>query len=287
MVMIDQVFPVKRQVQLEGLYLEQRLMHRAAEVGRSLVLTNYVTDQNGVIAKAGKQKRFEIPGALKNASDWDRYQELMAQSDVIISSGDYFKRLKTSQDILYQFEPGHAFEALGQWRLDTGYEKRSPDVAIVTRQFDFDLPVELRRSGRRIVIFTTDAMANSDKAKALRSADTLIVGCGEAGVDGGRMVAVLSEDMDYRVILMASGPNVLNLLLDANRLDLFYVTEAHVEIPFDDPADVQTVLPGGKKMSELHEFHLAHQFIQEDVATESGTRISQSFLRYDANAFDR
>lgn len=287
MVMIDQVFPVKRQLQLEGLYLEQRLMDRAAEIGRSLVLTNYLTDKNGVIAKVTKEGRFEIPGALKNSSDWERYQELMAQADVIISSGDYFKRLKTSQDILYQFEPGHAFETLGQWRLDSGYKKRSPDVAIVTRQFDFDLPEELRRSGRRIIIFTTDAMANSDKANALRNADTLILGCGAAGVDGGRMVAALSEDMRYRVILMASGPNVLNLLLDAKRLDLFYVTEAQVEIPFDDPADVQTVLPGGKKMSELHAFHLAHQFIQEDVVTENGSRISQSFLRYDTHALGR
>ena len=43
----------------------------------------------------------------------------MAQADVIISSGSYFKRLasKAAQDILHQFEPGHAFEKLGQWRL--------------------------------------------------------------------------------------------------------------------------------------------------------------------------
>jgi len=214
---------------------------------------------------------------------------LMAQADVIISSGSYFKRLRTSgaQDILYQFEPGEAFETLGQWRLDAGFEKISPDVAIVTRHLDFELPVELRRSGRRIVIFTTDSLAKSDKATALGNDDILIIGSGEAGIDGGRMIATLGDEMGYHVIMMVSGPHVLDLLLRAKRLDLLYITEAQVEIPFDDPATVQTILLGGKKISELKEFHLAHQFIQEHVVTEAGSRISQSFLRYDTNDLRR
>src|SRR5829696_8806202 len=285
MVMINQVFPVKREVPLEGLYLAEELTKLAAEMGRSVVLTDYLTDRNGVLAKAAGEGHFEIPAELKNSSDWDRYQELMAQADVIISSGAYFKRLaaKGAQDILYQFEPGGAYEALGQWRIHAGYKGRSPDVAIVTRHFDFELPEELRRSARRIIIFTTDSMANSDKAQALRNANTRIVGSGGAGVDGGRMIATLAEDMGYRVIMMVSGPHVLELLLMAKRLDLLYVTEAQVEISFDDPASVQTVLSGGKKISDLQEFHLAHQFIQNNVVTENGSRISQSFLRYDTN----
>jgi riboflavin biosynthesis pyrimidine reductase len=266
---------------LEGLYLEQRLREMATEIGRSLVLTNFLTDKNGVVAKASKDGHSHIPAELKNSSDWGVFQELMAQADVTISGGSYFKRLETSQDILYQFEPGHAFEKLGDWRLGAGYQKRSPDVAIVSRHLDFELPERLLRSGRKIVIFTTDSMAHSDKARALSNVDTLIVGSGEAGVDGGRMIATLANGMSYRVILMVSGPHVLDLLLAANRLDLLYVTQAQVEIPFDDPATVQTILLGGKKISELKEFRLAQQFIQENVVTEGGSVISQSFLRYE------
>ena|SRR5215216_2375886 len=126
-------------------------------------------------------------------------------------------------------------------------------------------------------------MANSDKARALSNTDIIVIGSGEASVDGGRMIATLANGMGYRVIMMVSGPQVLELLLAAKCLDLFYVTEAQVEIPFDDADSVQTVLPGGKKISELQEFHLAHQFIQENIMTENGSRISQSFLRYDTN----
>ena len=287
--MIDQVFPVKRQAPLEGLYLGEGLQKLAAEIGRSLVLTDYLADQNGVVAKASKDGHFEVPAELKNSSDWGRYQELMAQSEVIISSGSYFKRLakNSAQNILYQFEPGQAYEHLGQWRLDAGFEKRSPDVAVVTRHLDFELPEKLRKSSRRIIIFTTDAMASSDNARELSDTNISILGSGESGVDGGRMIDTLAEEMGYRVIMMVSGPSVLKLLLAAKRMDLIYVTEAQVKIPVDDPARVETILSGGKKVSELKDFHLAHQFLQDNVATEDGSRISQSFLRYDTNALSR
>ena len=122
---INQVFPLKRQVPLEGLYLDQKLMDRATKIGRGLVLTDFLTDKNGVIAKATKNGHFQIPTSLKNSSDWGRYQELIVQADVIISGGSYFKRLATSQDVLFQFEPGNAFEKLGQWRLNAGFKKKS------------------------------------------------------------------------------------------------------------------------------------------------------------------
>jgi hypothetical protein len=35
-----------------------------------------------------------------------------------------------------------------------------------------------------------------------------------------------------------------------------------------------------RKIDELDEFRLAHQFMQEDVVTEAGSRISISFFRY-------
>lgn len=44
---------------------------------------------------------------------------------------------------------------------------------------------------------------------------------------------------------------------------------------------VLTIVGGGKNVSELTDFHLADQFIQENVVTENGSRISQFFLKYE------
>ncbi len=101
------------------------------------------------------------------------------------------------------------------------------------------------------------------------------------------MIDTLADEMGYRVIMMVSGPRVLDLLLRAKRLDLLYITQAQAEIPFDDPASVQTILLGGKKISELKEFHLSQEFIQDNVVTEDASLISQSFLKYDRNDIQR
>jgi hypothetical protein len=53
-----------------------------------------------------------------------------------------------------------------------------------------------------------------------------------------------------------------------------------LEIPFDDPTTVQTILPEGKKVHELNEFRLSHRYFQENVLTKSGSQIAQVFFRY-------
>ena len=283
---VTQVYPEEKQLPLEGLYLGQRLAAMPAKIGRSLVITDFLTDRNGIIAKADEHHHFQVPLELRNASDWKLSQELMAQADIIISGGSYLKRVSVpgnhAEDILYQFEPGGEFEKLGKWRLEAGYQKRSPDLAIVTRSLDFKIPEEVLGMDRRIVIFTINGIADSAKARAFTTSGAVVIGVGDEGIDGNRLIDTLGNEMDYRVIMMATGPSVLELLLEAKRLDLFYVTEAQREISFDDPATVKTIIPNGEKVNQLKEFLITHQYIQENVFTEDGSRISQFFIRYDS-----
>jgi riboflavin biosynthesis pyrimidine reductase len=259
---VTQVFPEERQVPLEGLYLGQRLADISARIGRPLVITDYLCDRNGVIAKADEHHEYQVPLETRNASDWRLFQELMAQADVILIGAAYLRRVVSlgsrAQSVLSQFEPGREFEELGGWRLSAGYKLRSPDLAIVSHGLDFRLPEGVTRSGRKVMVFTTNASAVSDQAGALTASGAVVVGSGEAGVEGNPLIDYLSSGMGYRVIMMATGPRVLQLLLEANRLDLIYVTEAQVEIPFVDPSTVQKILPEGKKVRELEQFSLVH-----------------------------
>jgi hypothetical protein len=115
---VVELIPEKRELPLEGLYLSQGLAKMSAEMQRAAVLTTYLTDRNGVIAKADEQGHFRVPVETRNASDWRLSQELMAQADVIISGGDYIKSAAAPgqhhQDILHQFEAGGEFEELGE-----------------------------------------------------------------------------------------------------------------------------------------------------------------------------
>ncbi len=49
-----------------------------------------------------------------------------------------------------------------------------------------------------------------------------------------------------------------------------------MEIPFDDPKTVQTILSGSRQVGELQDFHLAHLFIQENGLTEDEASMVQS-----------
>ncbi len=281
---VTEVFPEKRQLPLKGLYLGQALAKMAAQAGRTLVVTTFLTDKNGVIAKADDDHQFHVPAETRNASDWRLSQELMAQADALIIGGSYLGRVSYpgshAQDILYQFEPGGEFAELGEWRLRAGYEKRSPDLAVIARHLDFKIPERVLKRGRRIPVFTTDSMAASSEASALTAAGTTVIGAGELGVDAGRMVDYLRDEMGARVIVMASGPRVLQLLLEAKRLDLLYLTRVERAIPFDDPSTVLTLLPAPRKVQDLKEFDLARQYFQAHAVAGDGELISQFFFRY-------
>lgn len=282
---VTELFPEKKQLPLQGLYLGQGLAKMSAEMEKALVITTFLTDKNGVIAKADGHGQFQVPPETRNASDWRLSQELMAQADVLIVGGSYLRRLSASigspQDILFQFEQGGGFEELGEWRLRMGYRTRSPNLAVVTRHLDFQIPQQTLSSGRRIVAFTADEMAKSREAKAFTRAGTTVMGRGKLGVDANRMIDYLRDEMRARVIVMMSGPRVFELLLQAGRLDLVYITQVEREIEIDDPSTVLTLLPNGKSVQDLPGFSLARQYVQEYAIAGDGKPISQIFLRCD------
>ena len=282
---VSEVLPDKKQLPLQDLYLDQRLAMMSAQMERALVVTTFLADRNGVIAKADEHHHFHVPAEMRNASDWRLSQELMAQADVIICGGSYLRRLSAlgsyAQDILNQFEPAGEFEQLGEWRLRAGYPRRSPDLAVIVRHLDFNIPEKVLRSGRRTAIFTTRDMADSDRARTFMASGTAVVAGGESGVDGNLMIDYLRDEMGHRVIVMASGPSVLELLLRSKRLELLYLTQVEREIPFDDPSTVITFLPNGRGIEDLKAFRLTHQFFQDHAVAADGSAISQFFARYD------
>jgi riboflavin biosynthesis pyrimidine reductase len=288
---VTQLFPKRKQVPLEGLYLQQDLAGLAAKLQRPLVLTAYVTDKNGVVADTNEKDQWQVPPELKNASDWQLFQELMAQADLVFSGSAYLKRVQAmgsaAQEILFQFQPGQKFEQLGQWRLDHGLAKRQPDLAFLSHTLDFEIPAGLANADRKVFVFTTYAMADSKKAGDITEAGVTVVGAGETGVDGAKMMACLEMDPGYHIFMNATGPSVLALLLQAKRMDLIYITEVQREIEYKDPANIATLLPAGKRIDQLEDFTLTHRFVQENARAEDGMTIAQEFRRYDRKDLSR
>lgn len=294
---VIRVIPPDGKEKLEGLYLRPPyLFEIAKELKQQVVLVNYVADLNGVIATKTPKGYFIPPPEITNEDDWDRLQELLAQAHGLITSGKYlngFAKGRITQDFLTQFEPGAQYSALGDWREKHSLDRR-PTIIVPSRRLDFPIPEVLIDQGREIIIYTTKAMHNSQKAKDLaKLGDNIhIVATGDEsdeGVDGGKMITDLKNRFGEKglqpVIKMTTGPSVLAILLKANIVDRIYITQVQREISVEDPSDSKTILPDGKKVANLAGFSLVSKFVQEKVKVDDSTTTSQHFLIFESDKF--
>ncbi len=266
--------------EVKGLYLRLDLQGVAQKLGRPLVISNYVCDLNDVIAKRDKGGEFQVARELKNDSDWRLFQELTAQSDVIITGAGYLKRYaamgEKAENVIDQFSKGGEFASLGEWRESRGL-KRNPDIVVVSRGLDFEIPAAAFRDNRKVIVFTTTDAAASQRAKDYQKMGVELIGAGKVGVDGKIMIDHLRR-RNYKVIKMTTGPRVLDILLKADMMDEIFITRVQREIKAD-PADVQTVL-GEKKLENLRGFKYKRLFYQDEVTASDGQMISQDFGVY-------
>ncbi len=294
---IRQIEPEERRVSLEGMYLSHRLQELSKRIDRPIVVANYVTDINDVIAVEGIRGS---PEELKNPSDWRLFQELTAQADAIITGASYMTEFEENgesvQNVLTQFDKGSSFEDLGEWREQNGL-KRNPDLVVVSRSLNFGIPKVISGSGRRILIFTTYSMEGSENAKELERAGAKVIGAGKEGVDGAAMVERLGHE-GYQVIKMITGPRVLKILMDAEfknqegevirrgALDRLYITRVDRKIT-DDLSGAVTVLEGrtvDDLTSEGGAFRLIERYAHDAIVGNDSYETSQEFLvfeRYD------
>jgi len=205
---------------LEGLYLNLNL-HREAGDGDIHIYSNYVASLDGRISRFNPETGdYEVPKSLANARDWRLYQELAAQSDLLITSARYFRQLSKgmAQDML---PIGNKFEELKQWRLDQGL-KAQPDVAILSRSLDIPTEV-LEQLGDRTIYVMTSASAPADKRAELESIGVTMVAAGDVDVEGRELRKALIS-LGLRSAYMIAGPQVHRTLIESGVLDALFLT---------------------------------------------------------------
>ena len=213
---------------------------------------------------------------------------MTAQADVILTGAGYLNRIVTNsreaQHIFSQFDRGGEFEMLGEWRTQNGFKSRNPDIVIVSRSLNFEIPNLVVKSDRKITIFTTYAKSESEEASKLKEDNVVLVGAGEKSVDGNEMITHLADE-GYKVIKMTTGPRILSILLAAGVLDRLYITRVQINIRFEQRSEVQRILSKGRKVDNLPAFTLTHKYIQNGITTDAGLNTNQKFLVYDNDNF--
>jgi riboflavin biosynthesis pyrimidine reductase len=212
-----------RELPLHGLYLGHNLRQYGREGGRAWIFSNFVQSLDGRIAIAHPTRGGQmVPKSIANERDWRLFQELMAQCDVVISSGRYLRDVADgrAQELFQINDP--KFADLREWREKQGLAPY-PDIVVVSRSLDFPIPEVLTQGGRRVTIFTNAGPDAERVAELERQAGEVIV-AGREGVKGDQLAGKLAG-LGYQVVFAASGPKILHMLLSAGVLDRLYLTQ--------------------------------------------------------------
>lgn len=223
---VTQLFPALRAgIPLSGLYLEHRL-HAHRRDDRPFVYSNFITSLDGRIAmgESGRSTH-TVPEAITNPRDWRLYQELAGQSDILITSGRFFRQSNTgeAQDILpVGVQP--EFADIRRWRLEQGL-RAQPDIAIMSSSLDIPAAGLQPYRNRRLIV-VTGAGADENRVRRLQDEGVEVMRAGAGRqVDGRQMVDALGA-AGYRSLYTIAGPAVFGTLLQARVVDRLYLTFA-------------------------------------------------------------
>ena len=252
------LFPAPQQVMaLEGLYLSLGL-HRRAQM---TVYANYIASLDGRISLPDAHGGQGVPSALANRRDWRLYQELAAQSDIMLTSARYFRQLAKgcAQDLLpVGFAPEYA--DLRDWRQAEGLPVQ-PDVAIVSASLEIPHTVLENLRDRKILVLTT-ARADERRTAQLERCGVEVLTAGDKRVEGGRLRRLLAA-RGYRSVYMIAGPAVHATLIAAGALDYLFLTTRHLLLGGDDFSTIMQGTLDAPVEPELVSRHLDGEGKQE------------------------
>lgn len=212
-------------VDLPGLYLGHDLRQLARQAKAPFFFSNFVVSLDGRIAvpQAADALRLDVPAAIANPRDWRLFQELAAQTELILLSGRFLRDWADGRghEILQTDDPRYA--DLAAWRARQGLAGQ-PDIGVISQRLEIRLPAAFFAAGRRLWIFTADN-PDPDRVAQVEAQGGRVVTAGVGRVEGA-ILARRIQELGYQVIFSATGPQVVHLLLEGRALNRLYLTYA-------------------------------------------------------------
>lgn len=212
---------------LDRLYLQQ-ISRLKTNSDQPFIYSNYITSLDGRIALPGAGRTtHQVPPAIANPRDWQLFQELAAQADLLITTARFFRQT-AAKEAQAELPVGNVatFDYLRAWRIEQGLTPQ-PDIAIFSTSLDIPPDALIPYRERKLLLITG---ANADPQKLARlsaAADLKIIQCGDGrSVDATTLRKQLGT-LGYKKVYAIAGPEVLHALLQGDALDCLFLTTAH------------------------------------------------------------
>ena len=225
---VTRLFPAPREeIPLEGLYL-QHAAQRSQTRRHPRVYTNFIASMDGRIAVDDPATEDHgVPDSITNPRDWRLFQELAAQSDILLTSDRYLHELAEGKaQAAAPLDDDPAFTDLHAWRQQQGWP-RQPAIAVICASLDLPLTT-LAELADRPVYVATGGPDGSGAIKDIQRSGARVLHTASEGkrVNAERLIEMLGA-LGYFNIYSIAGPGVFGTLLDAGVLDRLYLTQVH------------------------------------------------------------
>jgi riboflavin biosynthesis pyrimidine reductase len=211
-------------VPLRGLYLDLNL-HRLGTTEIPMVFANFLASLDGRIAVADERgEGSHVPHVMKSANDFRLLQELVAQTDCIVTHGGYMRAL-ASGSLGNVLQVGRRSDSrdLAEWRLAQGLTAQ-PAIVIASASLSFPLPEHALAEGQACFI-ATGVGANPDRIAYWQDRGFQVLATGQgSGVEGRSLIRALGA-LGFSCIYLSTGPWMLETMLrDGQLTRLFHTT---------------------------------------------------------------
>jgi riboflavin biosynthesis pyrimidine reductase len=204
---------------LTGLYLRHALHRRS----QPCVYANFIASLDGRVALADRQGALaRMPSAILNPRDWQLYQELVAQADVVLVGAGYLNyRSRQTQGVVTLLDSARD-GSLRAWRAQEGLSPE-PALAVVSRELA--ISEELVRAVQSQPLYiVTSRRAPAARINALERAGAQVLFAGDTRDVAGAILIEALRAANFMRICSVAGPRVLHLLLKDDCLDRLYLT---------------------------------------------------------------
>jgi riboflavin biosynthesis pyrimidine reductase len=223
---------------IDHLYLHHGIRSLGA-VDKPFVYSNFIISLDGRVSVADKTTRIQkVPEANTNINDITLFMQLLAQSDVVVTTGRHLRAVERHHENNMLSLHIEQDAGLIQWRLRQGLSAQ-PDLMVFSETLRLPDTRNLPFEQSPISVITWSKPDKRLEEDLIRKGYTVLVG--PAAEFNRRDFLSFLQELKYKAVYSVAGPSIFSQLIRYNIVQRLYLTITQIMLGGDQ---VNTITSG-------------------------------------------
>jgi riboflavin biosynthesis pyrimidine reductase len=246
-----------RNIAIDTLYLQHDIRSIGSEENLFLY-SNFIVSLDGRVSVPDKITRVQkVPEANTNVNDIHLFMQLLAQSDVVLTTGRHLRAMERNhENNILSLDP-ESDTALIQWRINRGLRPQ-PDLLVFSETLRLPDVSKLPFKQSSISVITWNKPDDHQRENLASKGYRLLI-CAEPEFNRREFISFLKE-RQYSIAYAVAGPSIFSQLIRYHIVDRLYLTITQIMLGGDQ---VNTITSGllfeQPKRFSLRELYFDHR----------------------------